>query len=564
MNDTLRQAPRQRWLLLALVLLAYSLRVIGLDRQSLWRDEVDAIYFAVRNLEETLAMFTASAQNGPLYFLLLRPWFWLVGTGEFALRYLSVFLGTASVPLLWQVAQQLAPEREEPNPTQQTEIDSNLAPVDASKPMDSRHVLRVTWQDATRNTQHAAPLDHLRSPVLIAAALLAISPYMVWYGQEGKMYAAVTFLALLASWCWLRGVLRGGWGYWLGYWLTVTAAIYIHLMMVLLLPVHLLWFLIAWPASRQRWRGYALALAGLTLPYLPMALWHWEMLTRPEKLTGFAYTPAVDALRGLALYHSRGFIPATELLWLAPLFFLFIAGLLLGVSAIGDRRAGDAQPLAPARRYALLLTWLLAPVAGILLMSLRQPVFTERYVIWIGPAALLFVALGVQVLLTSSGRLAPWLAALLLVYFVAVWGAINWQQQTATIKYDLRGAVQYLHAARDPADLLILQIPHQEWSYRYYTSDFGPTPFQDSDARLGRWTGGPYTNYGEPDDAAAAAVDAALAQATAGSDVVWVMLSEVAMWDQRGLTVQWLDAHATLAEQRDFAGVQVRRYTLSP
>jgi len=538
MNDTLRQALRQRWLLLALVLLAYGLRVIGLDRQSLWRDEVDAIYFAVRNLEETLAMFTASAQNGPLYFLLLRPWFWLAGTGEFALRYLSVFLGTASVPLLWQVAQQLAPDQFQSGQS------------------------RATFPDSPR-IRECRRQFHLGSDI-VAAALLAISPYMVWYGQEGKMYAAVTFLALLASWCWLRGVLRGGWGYWLGYWLTVTAAIYIHLLMVLLLPVHLLWFLIAWPASRQRWRGYALALAGLTLPYLPMALWHWEMLTRPEKLTGFAYTPAVDALRGLALYHSRGFIPAMEPLWLAPLFFLFIAGLLLGVSAIGDRRAGDAQPLAPARRYALLLTWLFVPVAGILLMSLRQPVFTERYVIWIGPAALLFVALGVQVLLTSSGRFAPWLAALLLVYFVAVWGAINWQQQTATIKYDLRGAVQYLHAARDPADLLILQIPHQEWSYRYYTSDFGPTPFLDSDARLGRWTGGPYTNYGEPDDAAAAAVDAALAQATAGSDVVWVMLSEVAMWDQRGLTVQWLDAHATLAEQRDFAGVQVRRYTLSP
>ena len=103
---------------------------------------------------------------------------------------------------------------------------------------------------------------------------------MVWYGQEGKMYATITFLALLSSWFWLRGILRGGWGYWLGYWLTVTAAMYVHLLMVLILPLHLLWFAVAWPASRQRWRGYALALAGLTLPYLPMAIWHWKMLTR--------------------------------------------------------------------------------------------------------------------------------------------------------------------------------------------------------------------------------------------------------------------------------------------
>jgi mannosyltransferase len=387
---------------------------------------------------------------------------------------------------------------------------------------------------------------------------------MVWYGQEGKMYAAITFLALLATWCWLRGVMRGGWGYWLGYWLTVTAAMYIHLLMVLLLPLHLVWFLIAWPASRRHWRGYALALAGLTLPYLPMALWHWEMLMRPDKLTGFDYTPVLDALRGLVLYHSRGFIPATELFWLAPLFFLFAAGLLLGAGEIGDSRTGDSQALAPVRRYGLLLAWLVVPVAGILLMSLRQPVFTERYMIWVGPAALLFVALGVQALLHSSGRLAPWVGMLLLVYFMAIWGWLNWQQKTTTtIKYDLRGAVQYVFQARDPADLLVLQIPHQEWSYRYFSSDFGPAPFDGSDARLGRWAGGPYTNYGEPDGAAKAAVDAAMTPTTAGSDEIWVMLSEAAMWDQRGLLVQWLDEHGALEEQVDFAGVQVRRYDLT-
>ena len=204
MNATLR-----RWLLLALVLAAYSLRVTGLDRQSLWRDEVDAIYFAVRSLGDTLAMFTATAQNGPLYFLLLRPWFFLAGTSEFVLRYPSVLLGTASVPLLWQVARQLTPGK-----------------------------------------------NDLNNFHLVAAALLAISPYMVWYGQEGKMYAAITFLALLATWFWLRGVLRGGWGNWLAYWLTVTVAMYVHLLMVLILPLHFLWFLIAWPASRQRWRGF--------------------------------------------------------------------------------------------------------------------------------------------------------------------------------------------------------------------------------------------------------------------------------------------------------------------
>ena len=539
----------RRWLLLALVLIAYALRVIGLDRQSLWRDEVDAIYFAVRSFDEVLAMFEPGARNGPLYFLLLRPWFLLAQTSEFALRYPSVVFGTASVPLLWQVAQQLTPGVSKTAP---------IGPPDLDRPQ----VTRISANEKRRLGAASGSVPRHDAAPLIAAALLAISPYMVWYGQEGKMYATVTFLALLASWLWLRGMGRGGWRTWLAYWLTVTVAMYVHLLMVLILPVHLLWFWIAWPLSRRRWRGYALALAGLTLPYLPMAWWHWEFLTRPEQLTGFAYTPVIAALRGLVFYHSRGFAPALDLIWLAPLFFLFAAGVLLGMSEIGDRRRADEPVLSPLRRHALLLTWLAAPVVGILLMSLRQPVFTERYVIWIGPAALLLVALGVCVLLQSSGRWARWVGVLLLVYFVVVWGYVNWQQKTLTIKYDLRGAVHYVYQQRDPADLLILQIPHQEWSYRYYSSDFGLAPFAGSDARLGNWAGGPYTNYGEPDAAAQAAVDATLGQLIGGGEV-WVMLSEATMWDERHLLERWLDEHGVLEEQVDFAGVQVRRYVLA-
>ena len=53
----------RRWLLLMLVLVAYALRVIGLDRQSLWRDEVDAIYFAVRELPTTLGHVRAKRRK---------------------------------------------------------------------------------------------------------------------------------------------------------------------------------------------------------------------------------------------------------------------------------------------------------------------------------------------------------------------------------------------------------------------------------------------------------------------------------------------------------------------
>jgi hypothetical protein len=336
---------------------------------------------------------------------------------------------------------------------------------------------------------------------------------------------------------------------------------YTHLLMVLVIPVHLAWFLLAWPASKQHWRGYSVALAGLILPYLPMLWWHWWLLTSPDKLSGFGFAPLDQILEGLLLNHARGFVGTIQPLWLAPVFFLGGAGLLLGVGQVAAKGANEWL-LAPWRRIGLLVTWFVLPVALIYLISLRQPVFTERYVIWIGPAAMLAIALGLRVLHANSGRLGPALTTLLLVYVLAVWGYVNWQQKTLTIKYDLRSAVQYVQAHRNPSDLLILQIPHQEWSFRYYSDSFSPNPFAGSDARLGRWMQGPYTNYGEPDAQARAAVDAQMQAGTAGQPLIWVMLSEASMWDSRRLMNEWLDQHGAVVEQVDFPGVTVLRYQM--
>ena len=51
---------------------------------------------------------------------------------------------------------------------------------------------------------------------------------------------------------------------------------------------------------------------------------------------------------------------------------------------------------------------------------------------------------------------------------------------------------------------------------------------------------------------------------TAGAPDVWVLRSEVEMWDQRHLMEEWLDAHGTLLDAADFHGVQVRHYALAP
>jgi uncharacterized membrane protein len=400
---------------------------------------------------------------------------------------------------------------------------------------------------------------------LLAALLLAVNPYQLWYGQEGKMYTVMTALTLLAHWCWLTGVSRGGWRIWLLYLVTVSLALYVHLLSIIIIPLHLLWFLIAWPQSRRQWRGYGFALAGLTLPYLPFVWWQWAMLTSADKLTGFSFTPLTEMLHGLLMSHSYGLLPPPPLFRLLPIFFLGAVGLLLGAGTLAERQTSDlSSALGAWRRYLLLVSWLLAPIATIYALSLRQPVYTDRYIIWIAPAAMILLALGVQTLYQNTGRLALPLITILLLYTVGLWLQMGWRQKTETIKYDLRSAITYVAERRSPGTLLILQIPHLEYGYRYYTSDFLPALFARSDAHLGWWASGLWTNGGLADEQAQAVAAQEMQTMTAGLQEFWVLSSEVEMWDSRHLMDAWLNQHTQLLESAEFHGVHARHYQLLP
>jgi len=502
-------------LLLAGILGAFALRTQGLTRFGLWRDDVDAVYFAVRPLAETLAMFVNPAQNGPLYFIGLRPWFSLAGTGEFALRYPSVWGGVLSVALIWSVARLLLPT--------------------------SRHA----WGSAP----------------LWAALLLAVNPYQLWYSQEGKMYALIVALSLLSVRLWLAGMARGGWRTWAAYVVVTSLGFYTHLFMILHIPLHLVWALLAWKRSPGR-RGYPLALAGLTLPYLPMLVWQWDFVVRADYTTGFSFIPLGQMIRTLILVHNRGFL-AFPWGWMLPGLALAVAGLLLGASRLETARrhkeAGEILTLLGGRRtLALAAIWPLLPVLTIYAISLIKPVFVDRYVIWIAPALFLLMALGMQ----SLGE-AGWLKRTgigLGLMVGAIWLGMGWQQSHTPLRADLRGAVALVESRRQPGDLLILQAPHMVYSYAYYTGDFGPDPFQNQAERLAPWAEGLWTNNGFSLAVAELEVDRTMQAMTAGHDRVWLLSSEADLWDKRGLMNAWLDEHLVRTISAEFNRAEVRLY----
>ncbi|HFD39470.1 MAG TPA: hypothetical protein ENJ31_06440 [Anaerolineae bacterium] len=496
----------QHWLLTGFLALAFALRVVGLDFQSLWRDEIDAIRFAGRDLPRLIAGLWTPGENGPLYYLLLRPWLDLAGRSGFSLRFFSLFFGVLAVAMVYRLGRRLFP------------------------------------------TQPAVGL--------IAGLLAAVSPYLVWYGQEGKMYTLAVFLVALALERYLAALARGGWSRWLTFVLVTGAAFYTHLIAALIVPVQAAaFFLQPRPIRRRRWRPWLASMAALTLPYLPLLLWQMPLLLHPAA-TGYPFVPLPDMLLTLLRSYSLGVIPQGGSWALVPFVMLLLAAGLLP---------------AERRSLGLLLCWLLLPPLAFFLITLVRPLFTARYLIFILPAYLLLLAAG----LTAIAGRSRLVGGLLLVALLAVSGWGLWSQATTPLKADFRAATAYVARRGAPQDLLLFQIPYGRHSFDYYfpgwsggsrTQPTGPGGYrlflplvQGGGGRdRYRWAEGLYTNNGMT----AEEVDRRMAALTADGRVVWLIATETALWDERDLVHAWLEAHARLTEQADFVRVTVYRYEL--
>jgi hypothetical protein len=137
-------------------------------------------------------------------------------------------------------------------------------------------------------------------------------------------------------------------------------------------------------------------------------------------------------------------------------------------------------------------------------------------------------------------------ATLGLVALLALNGWAILVQSTTIIKSDFRGAAAFVCQHRQQGELVLFHISYIEETFEYYYGEAIPS------------TGGiPTDEQTTPE-----AVDREMRARTEGHRVVWLVLSEPEMWDARGMTVAWLDAHGTPDLRADFVRVSVVRYRM--
>jgi len=497
MTGTVDRHLVRRGALLLLILLAFGIRLSGLTAQSFWRDEVDALRFSAVPLASLLSGFTRPGWNGPLFYVWLRLWIVLVGRSEFAVRYLSLLLGVLGTALLYRLGREWFAPR-----------------VGA-----------------------------------LAALLTASSPYMVWYAQEGKMYALLCALAIGTLLVYQRAVSSGHTHLWIAMVLLAWGTAAVHIVGALIIPLMAALLAVWWPIARRHWRKACLALAASILPGFVVLPWIVPYLLRGADI-GHRFVPLLGIVVTMLYAFGRGISTAGGLWPIGLALFGLLAGTMLwsGTSLFSWPQPRPQDRKSPgsgsSERSSVLAawTWFLLPILGLYLVTLRVPMFVDRYLIWIGPAFYLLLARGFDQLWRQSSYLSGICLAAMLA--LNCWGV--WAQSVEPLKSDFRTAAAHVRQHRLPGELILFHISYVRQTFEYYYGDSSPAA--DGVATDERTT---------PE-----AVDAAMRQRLAGYDVVWLVLSEPEMWDQRGMTVAWLDAHGTLLMRADLARVSVVQYRI--
>ena len=531
--------------LLALILLAWILRLHHLDVQSLWYDEGVTAQVARMGVRE-LARWTADDIQPPLYYLMAGGWLRLIRPWEaplaFTMRLLSAAMGVLLVPVLWALGRRL-------------------------------------WNGTAG---------------MLAALVAAISPLMVYYGQEARMYALLVTLVSLAALAVVRLAEPAAASRrqrqqrqqrprrqqqqrprrWLAvYALAALAALYTHYFAgFALLALGLYWLFVWWHAGRsasrhrRRLLAFAAANALVVIGFLP---WLPAMLTRFQADSSYwsGTLKLAEALRHTAINLTAA---ATETMLegqataLLPWFGLVALTWIIATVRSPARR--------PQRPSILLLLWGVLPLLCILFLAYRTPKFNPRYLMISWPVWALLAGGGVAALWRgiAPGATSPRavrtasavpcrkvvaIATLAFVLVVQTAGLRNWFTDAGFAKSDWRDAISQMYFHRQPDEVSLLVSGHAYPVFdAYVPAALAVTRYRLPEIEIldvNRVLGWEETAQ-------------ALNRDLAGKGGVWLFLWQNEVVDPAGVVTTLLDRYAEPVSTPAYPFIGLRHYRLRP
>ena len=423
----LGQRNRTRGALLLILSSAALLRFYALSAESFWFDEAYSVWVARHSVSWHIALSTQRIFP-PLYYLCLHFWLWL-GSSEFLVRSLSVWIGLGSIVAVYGLAKQL--------------FDARVG--------------------------------------LLSALLLAISPLHIWYSQEARMYILVAALGLCSAYFMLLALREGRSWHWLAYVLSTALLMNAHYFAVFLVPfqnAYVLYLLLRRHARRGvLWHWLLsqvmvglLSAVGLAGIFSSESSYWWGLLDT------WHGAPTIADLLGLMFSFSLGTTVRGSLIYWGGLF-------LFGLCVLGSLLAFERRRLSLSvdRGLVFAMLYLVVPLGTVFLLSQFRSFWVLRYIFPFLPPYCIIVARGISRMsslgeaqsrhLSGESRIRPpgWILGVLVlgaIVLVSFWPIANIYRYEQ--KENWRAAVQYLTAEEQLGDLILL-VDEDIWlPFEYY------------------------------------------------------------------------------------------------
>ncbi len=545
---------KNRFLLLILILIAFALRLAFLGQQSLWYDEGVTWMLSQMQLP-TLIKWTADDIQPPLYYLLIWTTDIIIDDSEWALRFPSVIFNTLTIPLIYTLARRLfSPAPLPPCPL--------------------------------------APLPPRTLAPLLAAALFTISPLMIYYSQEARMYTMLTFQATLTSYLLLKIIAQLTINneqltinnpqsllptpYFLlpfFYALTAATALYTHYFAAFLLIAHALYALyILW---RQRFpkpllKRLLMSFTGALLLFAP-----WLPTIFARLGDDPSYWPGAlklnEALRKILISFTIGETVLEQTGWQLTLVYFSLLVLVFGLLYLSFVFTQSVRHSPFAIRHSpfiihhslpFLLLWLLLPITLILTLTYQSPKFNPRYTLLAWPAFALILAAGLTGLLethhasriTHYGLRITFFIFTLFILATSIFSLANWFAPPPSLfaKDDFRALAQFVRERKTPNETVLLSSGHMlpVWAYYYGWDGWTPLPWM---LRL------------DVNQVTDLSIAANIAEAVEGQEGAWLVRWQYEVIDPNGVVPFWLDLIGRRPNDAgDFWGVGLEHWQLDP
>ncbi len=434
-----RQRWRTVWLLTAFTVVGLALRLATIDTRGLWLDEASTILQTSGTLLQTIQS-QIGGTHPPFFHILMHFWIYFFGTSEIAIRTFATVFGTASIPAAYWAGKEV----------------------------------------------------YDRRAGLIAALVIAVSPFDIWYSQEARMYSMLLFFALLSVGAFARALAKNDSRSWAMYAVFTIMGSFTQYLFLLFVIGQGIYFVLFEIVDREIWAGrvgtrkfslrHPLGLFAdvpRLLPYtiamgvtaIPVLTWlNWAVFFPPSQEavlvgavtnSGLGYgapPPSLairfnDVLETLVelLFGSHAPVITYGLVAMWPLLIYF-ALLVMG----GGRYLTRRTTMLLCSASGILVVWGLGQWQGTVLLS--------RYLTpMVGPALILLAGV--------ISRMASRARQITLVIIVAV-SLVAYVSQSfdpnSILRYQNREVIGYVAAHQEPGDVIIYEPFYIDFLVNYY------------------------------------------------------------------------------------------------